>query len=229
MTGDADRPRSSGAAALATTRPRASAVGAGSQDSTRLPPCPADDDASPRSPNRRTRWHSSPRCCGNPPSVNRQHRIAIDSSDSAHARRPPAPPLTPLRSVRLAASSKTRSETHARLVEQGQASPPPTKRGVKPRPGSSSWRPARRRTGRVRTPRRHRKPTTAPTFRCRPLGRHLGSGSCRFVTCWVTCWSAASGLVPRGRRRWIWGRTLMRPGVRSFIIVASDDQELNPE
>ena len=170
MTGDADLPRSSGVAALATTRPRASAVGAGSQDSSRLPPCPADDDASPRSPNRRTRWHSSPRCCGNLPSVNRQHRIAIDSSDSGHARRPPAPPLTPLRSMRLAASSKTRSETHARLVEQGQASPPPTKRGVKPRPGSSSWRPARRRTGRVRTPRRHRKPTTAPTFRCRPLG-----------------------------------------------------------
>ena len=139
-----------------------------SQDSSRLTSCRAGDDPSPRSPNRRTRSNNLPRCCGNPRSVNRPHRIAIDSSDNGHAMRPTAQPLTLLRWMRLAASLTTRSERHARRVEQDQVSPPPTKRGVKPRPGSSSSRPARRRTGRVTTPLTHRGPTATPTLRRRP-------------------------------------------------------------
>ena len=151
--------------------PRASAVGEGCQDSSRLTLCPAGDDLSPRSPNRRTRSSNLPGCCGNPRSVNGLHRITIDSSDNGHAMRPTAQPLTASRWMRLAASLKTRSERHTRRVEQGQVSPPPTKRGVKPRPGSSSWRLARRRTGRVKTPLTHRGPTAAPTLRRRRLGR----------------------------------------------------------
>ena len=48
-------------------------------------------------------------------------------------------------------------------------SPPPTHRGAKQRLGSSSWRRARRHTGLVTTRWPHRRPTTAPTRRRRPL------------------------------------------------------------
>ena len=132
--------------------------------SSRLARCPAGGDPSLRSPNRRIQSNNSPRCCGNLRSVNGRHRIAFDSSGSGLAMRPTARRLTPPRWMRLAASLRTRSETHARRVERGQVRPPPTRRGVKPRPGSSSWRPARRPTGRVTTPPTHRRPTTAPTL-----------------------------------------------------------------
>ena len=139
--------------------------------------CPAGDDPSPRCPNRRTRSNSSPRCCGNPPSVNGPHRIAFDSSDSGHATPPPAQPLTPSPWMPLAARLRTRSATHARRVEQGQVSPPPTQCGGKPRGGSSSWRPAHRRTGRVTTLLAHRRPATAPTLRCSHSAGHRGGNA----------------------------------------------------
>ena len=78
---------------------------------------------------------------------------------------------------RLAASSTTRSETHARRVERGQVSPPPTQRGVKPRPGSSSWRPARRPLGASRRLRRTGGRRRRRRSAVDPSPRHLGSSS----------------------------------------------------
>jgi hypothetical protein len=63
-----------------------SAVGEGCQSSSRLALCPAGDDPSPRSPNRKTRSNNSPRCCGSLRNVNGLPRNAIDSSDSGHAK-----------------------------------------------------------------------------------------------------------------------------------------------
>jgi len=154
----------------------ASTAGEGCQGSSRLTLCPAGDVRSPRSPNRRTQSSSSPRSCENLRSGNGPHRIARESSDSGHAMRPTAQPLTPSRLMTLVACLKTRSEARVRHVERGQGSLRPTKRGVKPRPGSSSWRPARRRTGRVATPRTHLRPMTAPTFRHRPRSCHIAAG-----------------------------------------------------
>lgn len=137
-------------------------------NSSRLILCPAGGDPSPRSPNRRTRSSSSPRCCGSLRSGSGRPRIAIDSSDNGHAMRPTGRPRTPSRWLRLAASWTTPSPAHVWPVGQGQVSSRPTKRGVWPRPESSSWRPAPRRLGRVGEPRTNPSLTTAPTPRRRP-------------------------------------------------------------
>ncbi len=104
-----------------------------------------------------------------------QDRIRLERQRARD--RQPARRLTPPRWMPLAASLPTRSETYARHVERGQESPPPTRRGVKPRPGSSSWRPARRPSGRVTTPPTHRRTTTAPTLPRRSLGSSSRSRS----------------------------------------------------
>ena len=116
--------------------------------------CPAGDDQSLRRSRRRTRSNGSRRACGSRRSGSGQS-VIVSSSNSNELATPRMPPRSmPPRWTTLVGSSARRSNERGPYGERAQVWPPPTKRGAARRRASSSWRPGRRPTGGVTTPRR---------------------------------------------------------------------------